>query len=239
MVNVKIKYTKIRGCGWRKPGGLYFVAAGFSLECGKLPIELGLCPTCGFGIKQTRGFTWIDGDKFASINTEKCGREQFKMEAELCRDLCPFQNKGFGKVGLLWIGETYYKTPADFQKEVAIQGLSRRILTVPREFKLGETWIFLAHPKTMMDFCSNCDGEGIVIEKTNFGEKHSPCQKCDSGLIFQPGIFRIFKPTGIEYVVKGDETIDELEKLVNRGITPVKDIPQETQDTFLEESINE
>ena len=35
-------------------------------------------------------------------------------------------------------------------------------------------------------------------------------------------IFMVTRPTHIEYVVKGDETGEELEKLVKRGITPVQ-----------------
>lgn len=37
-----------------------------------------------------------------------------------------------------------------------------------------------------------------------------------------PGIFYLFKPEGFEYVVKGDETPEELERIVKRGIKLVK-----------------
>src|SRR5207302_7622776 len=49
-----------RGCGYRKIGGLYFVGGGRGVACDRLPIPLDICPTCGHGIKQTRGFTWVD-----------------------------------------------------------------------------------------------------------------------------------------------------------------------------------
>ena len=35
-----------RGCGFRKPGGLYMVSA-VSAPCGKLPTPLDICPTWG------------------------------------------------------------------------------------------------------------------------------------------------------------------------------------------------
>ena len=38
----------------------------------------------------------------------------------------------------------------------------------------------------------------------------------------------MFKPSAVEYVVKGTETEEELQDLTKRGITPVRDIlPQE------------
>ena len=39
---------------------------------------------------------------------------------------------------------------------------------------------------------------------------------------FTAAIFRAFKPTRIEKVVTGDEPDEEIDKLIQRGITPVK-----------------
>jgi hypothetical protein len=45
----------------------------------------------------------------------------------------------------------------------------------------------------------------------------------DTGDIhYQAGIFQAFKPTAIEYVVKGDESEEELARKVKRGITLVR-----------------
>ena len=38
---------------------------------------------------------------------------------------------------------------------------------------------------------------------------------------YQPGIFSMFIPTAIEYVVTGTETAEELDALENRGLTLV------------------
>jgi hypothetical protein len=59
---VKLSHEKPRGCGRRKPGGLYLVAPGDGAPCCKLPIKLDVCPTCHAGIKPARGWTWVDGD---------------------------------------------------------------------------------------------------------------------------------------------------------------------------------
>jgi hypothetical protein len=53
-----------RGCGYRKPGGLYLVSGELSEPCPLLPFETSVCPTCGEGIRPARGFTWVDGAKF-------------------------------------------------------------------------------------------------------------------------------------------------------------------------------
>ena len=48
-----------RGCGLRRPGGIYLCSDGMGLPCGKLPLPLDICPTCSGGIHFARGWTWI------------------------------------------------------------------------------------------------------------------------------------------------------------------------------------
>jgi hypothetical protein len=107
-----------------------------------------------------------------------------------------------GQVGLLWVGEKFYPTPADFNREAAEMGISHRITAIPKDFKLGKTWVFLSHRKAI--------SLRIEAEDGTKEEKH------------YPDIFRIFKPQAVEYVVKGDETPEQLQKLIDWGITPVK-----------------
>jgi len=59
---IEVRYESKRGCGWRKPGGLYLMADGPAELCGKLPIPLEICPSCGGGIKLSRGWTWVRGN---------------------------------------------------------------------------------------------------------------------------------------------------------------------------------
>ncbi len=180
-----------RGCGWRQERGLYLVSGGIASPCGKLPIRLEVCRCCGQGIKPARGWTWID--PFPITADVECK----KRKGEDC-STCPFEvEEGGTRVGLIWVGEKFYRTPVEFNREVAAQGVSRRISQVPRGFKVGETWVYLGHKNGME-----------VVE--------------DGDRKFKPAIFSAFRPTRIEYIVNGKEKKKELESLVKRGVTPVK-----------------
>jgi hypothetical protein len=200
MNEVQVRYDKVRGCGYRKEGGLYLISGGESVHCGAFPIELKRCPCCDQGIKPSRGWTWLNLDLLRS------GME-CPEEPSYCKT-CAMSNP-VGKVGLLWIGEQFYPTPADFNDEAAAQGISRRISSVPNGFEVGKTWVALAHRKAVSRVCE-CEGK-------------PECEKCGGdGVEHIPAIFRMFRPEAIEYVVKGDETDQELEAMDKRGITPVR-----------------
>lgn len=199
---VQTRYDSKRGCGWRQPGGLYLIAGGVSAPCGLLPIPLTTCPTCSCGIKPSRGWTWLDIRPL--VKNKAC------RLANHCPS-CPVANQvAFGeRQGLLWIGGSFYKHPEDWTNETIRQGISRRLSAVPRDFELGKTWVLVAHREALSVACPDCV------------EEH--CDTCkDTRLIPQAAIFHAFKPTAIEYVVRGDETDEELQRLMNRGITPVK-----------------
>lgn len=206
-----------RGCGYRKGGGLYLVSGGLAEPCGKMPIPLSVCPTCNAGIKPTRGWTWIDGG--ALVGDRKCEAVR-QPDASVLRDQnpcwhCPLGTpSSIGKIGLLWIGEKFYPTIEDFQREAAKMGVSRRIPAVPKEFALGETSVWLAHRKAI-----------LRPKPRQLGTPTAPDLNAPEELEGTPGVFRIFKPQRIEYVVKGDETPDEIERMEKRGITLVKVIP--------------
>lgn len=178
-----------RGCGWRKPGGLYLVAPEAGIQCGRLPVPLDVCPSCGQGIKFSRSWTWIDPTRLATqnpCNLENCGGVL----------ACPLSDKRLKerqRDGLIWIGKEHYPTVQSFVTEEHRLGISRRIKSVPRGFVPGETWVWLAH----LEAVPRREG-------------------------WTPGAFMIFLPRTVEYVTTGKETDEELSKLVDRGITPVK-----------------
>jgi hypothetical protein len=116
-----------------------------------------------------------------------------------CGD-CPIADGRIQEVGLIWVGEKFYPTAHSFADEANRMGISRRISAIPRKFKLGETWVALAHRKAI---------EALPDPKA--------------------GIFHIFKPVAIEYVVKPDDSEEKLEKLEKRGLTLVRVIPVEEQ----------
>jgi hypothetical protein len=115
-------------------------------------------------------------------------------------------------MGLLWVGEAFYATPAEFVAEAAKLGISRRINSVPKDLELGKTWVAFAHIHVIEKSCGNgepCEG--------------SECEVCGgTGKIKVPAIFYLFKPEAIEYVTTGKETEEELAAIVKRGITPVR-----------------
>jgi hypothetical protein len=79
-------------------------------------------------------------------------------------------------------------------------GISRRITAVPRGFKVGEHFVFLAHPKM----------KEVVDPVT-------------SDVSWVGGVFHVVKPQRIEKIITHSQSLDEKEmkKLAAQGITPV------------------
>jgi hypothetical protein len=212
MPTIHTKIEAARGCGYRKGGGIYLVAGKLGFPCGKLPIPLVVCPCCNQGIKATRGFTWVSGQLIKEAQCSRAGE---------AGENCIGCGKAYSqeRYGLLWVGEKFYATPGAFAAEAVAQGISRRISAIPRDFKVGETWILLGHRKAVK-------GTAVV----DAGD--SPVETVEEWF---PGVFQIFLPERIEYVVKGTETDEELEALEKRGLTLVKvirdiDVPKKVEE---------
>lgn len=185
-----------RGCGYRVVGGLYLVCDGKGRACGRFPIELKACPTCGGGVRQSRGWTWIEpANLFAETD---CFRNLYNCDVCPLSDLSSTQYTGLERSGLIWIGKAHYPTPDHFDLEAETMGISRRISAVPKGFVVGRTWVFLAHPEAVSGF-----GEG--------GEQ-----------VMLPAVVKAFRPTAIEKIVTETQAQDEeeMDKLKRRGITP-------------------
>lgn len=198
MATITTKHEGSRGCGYRKKGGKYFVSDGISKACGRLPIPLTVCPCCNQGIKQSRGFTWLSG-KILIVGA--CSIVKASSVKNPCYG-CPLNViEKIDKFGLMWVGAKYYPSTSDFNKEASLQGISKRISQIPKDFVLGETWIALGHPEA-------------IVKAKDGGELET-----------QPGIFQMFKPSRIEYVVTGRETEEELDAMEARGFTLVDVIP--------------
>lgn len=195
-----------RGCGWRKAGGLYLRFDGAMESCGKLPVPLDVCPCCHAGIKPARGWTWFDPRPF--LAKKECA---FLTEDDEKCNLCPMQCAP-ERAGLLWVGEKFYKTPADFMSEASRLGISRRIARVPQDYQTGDR-VYLAHRKTI---------KTVQPEKCNCQPMHDLHTEDCGAFQWQAGIFTTFVPSRIEYVCKGTESEKELDDLVKRGLTPVK-----------------
>lgn len=188
-----------RGCGYRKIGGLYLVGNPSGARCDRLPIALEICKCCGQGIKQTRGFTWVDIAGLVGGDHLLGDSPAMPIHCN-CAKFCPLCHNvaSMGRGGLLWIGTQFYPTIEAFEAEAGLLGISRRITTVPRGFEIGKTWLLLAHSR------------GII--------KPSDDLTCK----YVPAIFRVWKPERLERIYtesqRGSEAVQADEK---RGITPV------------------
>lgn len=206
MAKIKISYETARACGMRRPG-FYLVGPAKFSACGRLPVPLHACPVCGCHVRQTRGWTWIH-DVQALFSRQPCESEgkqyipildadgSVKYISE-CEAGCPA--RVVKRAGLIWIGAQYYKTESDFIAEAKISGVSRRLSVIPRDLKLSEAWVLLAHPNAEL-----ADGERF------------------------PAVFAIWKPKAIEYVKGPDDSDDKLDKIEKRGIVIVDVRPAQT-----------
>jgi len=207
MITIETRTEHRRGCGWRKPGGLYLVSDSLAQACGRLPIPLDICPTCGGGIHAARGWTWVNATALAA--TKPCPGLNLVIMADIAPgqtlivpagrliafrcSTCPLGGP-LGRAGLLWVGGVFYPTPAAFTLEAARQGVSRRIAAIPKGLHVGETWVLLAHRRAIR----SPDGT------------------------FTPAVFHAFRPKRLEYVVRPDDPPAQLARLADRGVTLVR-----------------
>ena len=141
-MNIKTVVDKERGCGWRKPGGLYLRCDAPASPCGRLPLKLEVCPCCSAGFKPCLGWTWVDLRLMFKYNDCKFTTSHHEDRCDGC-----LINHPEGKAGLLWIGGSFYETPEAWSGEAMRLGVSRRISSVPNGFVLGETIVLVAHRK--------------------------------------------------------------------------------------------
>lgn len=184
-----------RGCGYRKVGNLYFVTDAEGYACDRMPIALTVCPCCGEGVKFSRSFTWIQPTKLfvGDHGDPEAGN------GCTCDSFCPacFPTNIFGpegKAGLMWVGKKYYSTES-FMQETNELGFSKRINTIPNDFKVGRTWIFLAHVEAV-DIKPN--GKNDVPVQDKLFDREPADEKA-------PGIFMAVRPRRIERIVKQSE----------------------------------
>lgn len=109
-----------------------------------------------------------------------------------------FQIKGwYPHVLLLWVGKNFYGDFNVYMDEALRQGISRRIKTIPRNFTIGKTTVWLAH----INCIKNPDGTK------------------------SPGVFFSFVPK-VDYVVNPEkDTSKKLKSLYERGVRLVDVIP--------------
>lgn len=214
-----------RGCGYRKKGGIYLVSDALSAPCDRMPYKLDVCPCCGAGIKVARGWTWIDPIKLFGEH-QRCADQNV---CPMCHPETVFgayqikDNLVMGgettvparRAGLLFVGDKFY-TPDEFLIEAERLGVSRRVSTLPRGFKVGQTWVFLAHSKAWYEW--SVDSVDVYGQ---FGELEQ-----------SPAIFCAFKPKRIEFIVDQSE-LDVYTKGQESGVDPIEVLDDTDYQTYL------
>lgn len=200
-MKVHILHEGPRGCGFRKPSkdgiGIYLRGTPFNEACERLPWLLDICPCCGQGYKQSRGFTWINPmnmfDPFVEPQcTVNLADDPFSSHRHEQCWMCNPELLG-SKAGLLWIGEKFYARPQDFLREAEVMGISRKIAALPNGFEVGVHAIFLAHIRT-------------------FAKRGA-----DGKMEYQAGVFAAFKPSSVDLVIDDESRVpDKAFELIKR-----------------------
>lgn len=218
----------IRGCEFRKVGGLYLEGEYISVPCDRLPLALEICPVCGGGIKVGRGFTKINPLRLWG-NHQPCSDA-----IRPCHVCDPPDAPAF----IMLVGEGYYKTPEDFAQEARLLGISKRIPFVPKDLIIGHTIVYLAHHKAATRRTVPELVHAVPNASAGWGEDPPPTPEprlIDAEKVEKvTGIFSAFIPQRIVQIVKesdlqgpaGDKLREDLAK---RGITPVP-VPDDDQD---------
>src|SRR5208282_5515545 len=153
-----------RGCGYRKPNGMYLISLGKAVRCDRLPVPLVPCERCGFEPRQIRSYTWISGHFLGDHRGASIILDGKKTKPALCDDASkdparngwvnrfedPVCHSGKAPRLLMWVGKKFY-TPESFTAEANVQGMSKRIPEIPDGLRLGVTWILVAHPEACQD----------------------------------------------------------------------------------------
>jgi hypothetical protein len=199
-----------RGCGYRKPHGMYLITLGPGVSCDRLPVPIAPCECCGFEPKQFRSFTWVPGnwlgDHRGAVGTVD-GKSSNRHRGPRCPDkktdpVC----SGSGEPRLLmWVGRKFY-SPDEFAAEAAKLGISKRIPDIPDGLVVGKTWVFMGHP----DACQ----EPLSWAMHWLFE--------DGEVYRAPGIFQAFVPQAIEIILfESEATAERIAKEEARGVKVV------------------
>jgi hypothetical protein len=218
-----------RGCGYRKIGGIYLETdPGEAFACGRLPIPLRPCPLCGQHPRFTRGLRQLR-PKNVLHAAPACGHEGTRR----CL-LCPFNRVAQeDTVGLLWVGARFY-TPASFIEEAVRQGISKRVSAIPRWFKVGVHWVFLAHEQAITTICDTCKGAGELPVQTGDAATDpallESCESCESqGILYAPGVFYAFRPRRVVKIVSTKTPASDIGRLKEQGFE-VRIVPHDDPD---------
>lgn len=175
-------------------------------------------------MKQSRAWTWVKPRELLA-NAPKCTSGGFDPQVGYWCRSCPLSPVNLPETaGLLWVGEKFYPTAEEFMFEANRLGVSRRIPAIPRNFKLGQTWVLIAHPKAVHLSPSDPRVTAEELEELRAANvKLAEAGEPQRYAIERPGIITMFKPRAIEKIVTDSQAKDEVAMVALRekGITPV------------------
>lgn len=158
-----------RGCGFRIIGGVYMVGPPVVVECDR-QVALESCTVCGAGVKQSRGWTWVEPLKLFRRHIDEhypdsVGLAEGAPKPECrCDKACPICYPPEGRHGLLWVGRRYY-TPQTFLQEARRMRVSKRVRSLPKGFEPGKTVVYLAYPRAIHPGHPDLGGHGDAHHK--------------------------------------------------------------------------
>jgi len=164
--------------------------------------EVIRCPECGEVMKASDEFAGRKLNKLLLVcdNCKIAISKNFSMCT--CNKECYVCNPP-EKAFMLWVGEKFYPTPRDFSLEAEKLGVCKAVPSIPKDFEIGKSIVYLAHRKAVTTYIEDPETlTGYKTEKT-------------------PGIFLAFIPLRFELLVKesdynkNKEKYDEMEE---RGI---------------------
>jgi hypothetical protein len=211
-----------RGCGYRKPNGLYLISLGKPVSCDRLPVPIAACPCCGFVPHQVRSFAWVSGRWLGDHRGPRImlsgalGGGRGKSRGARCKDAVAHRvdhTRGYDPICevsdeprlLSWVGRKFY-TPESFADEAGQLGVSKRVPDIPDGLVLGRTWVLMAHP----DACADPLSWGLhwLFE--------------DGEVSTAPGVFQAFVVERIEIVLHESEATQvRIDKEAKRGVDVV------------------
>ena len=219
----------IRGCGFRFVNAVYLCGSGLISPCDRPPIVLEACPTCGSGdigtVRAPRKIQPLEllGEHLIERTIPD---ESGTAHSDVCDEhpICVICNPSLAleSAYILGVGKRYY-SPSSFIDEVKKLGVSKRIGFIPKEMKLGESWVYLTHPEAGFKDFEKHEWEG-EIPKCVYCQSvwHSNQSEAEKGTCKRkvPAVFYAFRPERFEMLLfKKDATPEKIEELEKRGIT--------------------
>jgi hypothetical protein len=180
LTQIRQVIEKKRHNGYRKPGKFYIIGERLPFQCCRIPFQLAdQVPPVGF-----------DKDSFKQWYDQSFTGQNIACNAVKCPGY--FDWPSIEIAGVLWIPETEYPSAAHFFQEIRTMPVHiccDYVNKFPQDLvSLVDKYILLAHRKAIVDYS---DGP--------LGWVDSHTLQAHTTVKYYPGIFAMFKVTGIQF----------------------------------------